>query len=431
MKKKSMRIACVAVAVTIVMGAWAVAFARSESEKANTAETVTAAQSSGTAAVTTLSAGKIATAAVSAGTPIFTRTDLFSDRDMEQEADLSKAVTYTVSDGQNITVTEAGVYVLTGSAKNVTVYVEANDKDKVQLVLDGLTVANGNAPVIYVKSADKVFVTTSGDSSLSVTGAFAADGSTNLDGAIFSKCDLTLNGTATLTISSSENGVVGKDDLKITGGTYVISAKVKAIEANDSIRVADGTLQLTAGTDGLHAENDDDDTKGYIYIGGGTLTVTAGDDAIHAATVVQVDEGTLAITAAEGIEGTYVQINGGTIAISGRDDGINAAKKSSAYYPTVEINGGDITVSMASGDTDGIDSNGDIIVNGGTVTVAGSSTFDYDGTGQLNGGTVIVNGQQVTSLPNQFGGMGGGRGGPGGMSGWGGSAGGFGGKGRG
>ena len=125
------------------------------------------------------------------------------------------------------------------------------------------------------------------------------------------------------------------------------------------------------------------------------------DDGLHALSVVQIDGGTLNITAPEGIEGTYIQINGGTLDISATDDGMNAARKSGAYTPTLEINDGEITVSMASGDTDAIDSNGDIIVNGGTVNVVGTSSFDYDGTGQLNGGTVIVNGEQVDALPNQ------------------------------
>ena len=334
-------------------------------------------------------------ASAETASPIYSRDDLFTSRDYEQTADLSGAVTYTVSDGQDIHITTAGVYVLTGKASNVTVYVEAGKDDKVQLVLDGVTVVNANFPVIYVKTADKVFITVSSDSALSVTGSFTSDGSTKTDGVIFSKTDLTLNGTASLTISSTDNGVVCKDDLKITGGTYTITASSKAIEANDSIRIADGTLYLTAGTDGLHAENDEDNTKGYIYIGGGSLTINAGDDGVHAVSVVQIDGGTLNIKAAEGIEATYIQINGGTINIQSTDDGVNAARKSSAYTPTVEINGGDITVTMGSGDTDGIDSNGNIIVNGGTIRVTGNSTFDYDGTAQYNGGVIIVNGQQI------------------------------------
>ena len=113
-------------------------------------------------------------------------------------------------------------------------------------------------------------------------------------------------------------------------------------------------------------------------------------------------------------EYAYVQESGKSSdhQISAADDGINASAKSRSRTPTVEINGGDITVSMASGDTDGIDSNGNIFINGGTVTVTGSSTFDYDGTGVLSGGTLILNGQAYTgtTLPNQMMG-GGGRGG--------------------
>ena len=350
------------------------------------------------------------TAMAETTSPLYNASDLFSDRDLKQEADLSDAVSYTVSNGQDIHITEAGVYVLSGTSSNVTVYVEAGKDDKVQIVLNGVNVTNTNFPVIYVKTADKVFVTISADSILSVTGTFTTDGTVKTDGVIFSKSDLTLNGTAALTITSTQNGIVSKDDLKITGGTYNIKASSKAIQANDSIRIADGTLNLVAGTDGLHAENEDDDTLGYIYIGGGSLNIQAGDDGIHGTSVVQIDGGTMTIKAAEGIEGTYIQINGGTINIQASDDGVNAARKSNSYTVVVEINDGDITVVMGSGDTDGIDSNGNIIVNGGTIRVTGNSTFDYDGTAQYNGGTIIANGQQIAYIPNQMMG-GGGRGG--------------------
>ena len=348
------------------------------------------------------------------GTPVLSAEDQFTGRDLEQAPDLSGAETVFVTDGQDVHLTAGGVYVLSGEASGTTIYVEAGEDEKVQLVLDGLTVTNTDFPVIYVKTADKVFITTSGDSSLSVTGTFTTDGDTGTDGVIFSKTDLTLNGTAALAISSSDNGIAGKDDVKITGGTYTIKAASKAIEANDSIRIAGGTLDLTAGTDGLHAENNEDNTKGYIYISGGTLTISAGDDAVHANTVVQVDGGSVYAAGAEGIEGTYIQFNGGTVSIQASDDGINAARKSSAYTPTVEINDGDITVTMGAGDTDGIDSNGNIIVNGGTVQVTGNRTFDYDGSAQYNGGVIIANGQQVNGIPNQ---MMGGRGGWGGFGG--------------
>jgi hypothetical protein len=68
---------------------------------------------------------------------------------------------------------------------------------------------------------------------------------------------------------------------------------------------------------------------------------------------------------------------------------------------------------MASGDTDALDSNGNLYISGGTVTISGQSAFDYDGAGELSGGTVTINGQQVTTLQQSMmgGGMGGGMGG--------------------
>ena len=351
----------------------------------------------------------------SSGSALLDAGELFTSRDLEQTADLSEAQTLTVSDGQQITISSEGVYVLRGSAQNATVIVEADSSAKVQLVLDGLSITNDDFPCIYVKSADKVFLTTLSDSGLSVTGTFASDGDTNTDAVIFAKDDLTLNGTGTLTVSSTDNGVSSKDDLKVTGGNYIISASSKCLEGKDSICIAGGDFSLTAGSDGLHAENDEDESLGYIYIGGGSFSVSANDDGIHGNAFVQIDGGSFQIAAGEGIEGSFVQINDGTISIQSWDDGINAANKSGAYPVCVEINGGDISIAMSAGDTDGVDANGSIAVNGGSISITGSSGFDYDGTAQLNGGTVIVNGQTLTSIPNQM--MGGGFGGMGGQMG--------------
>ena len=356
--------------------------------------------------------------------------EAFSSRDLSGEYDESEAVTIRLNgssaeassdavqiSGGTVTITAAGTYILSGSLQNGSVIVNASKDDKVQLVLNNAEIRSESFAAIYVVQADKVFVTLAGGSvnTLSNGGSFTQTDDNNVDGVIFSKDDLTLNGSGTLTVTSpAGHGIVGKDEVTITGGSYQITADGHAIAGKDSIAIAGGSFVLQAGKDGLHAENSDDETKGSLYIADGSFTITVRDDAVHAETLLQIDGGSFSITAAEGLEATYIRINGGDIQISASDDGVNAARKSSAYTPTFEMNGGTLTVKMGAGDTDGIDSNGNIVINGGTISVTGNSTFDYDGTATYNGGTIIINGQQVNAIPNQM--MGGGMGG-GGMSG--------------
>ena len=420
MKNTKVRAILLAAVLAVSLCGCTTGSASASTPSASAAQSISA-NASGAAASSTASA-KTSQAASTANTTtvrsasggILDTSDLFTDRDLSQSADLADATYLTVANGQDISITDEGVYVISGTASGCTITVNADSSAKVQLVLDGVSITNSNSPAIYVLSADKVFVTTAAGSTntLTVSGTFAADGDTNVDAVIFSKDDLVLNGGGTLTISSSGNGISGKDDVKITGGTYTIDAANHAIEGKDSVLIADGTFNLTTGKDGIHCENDDDATLGSVYICGGTFNIDADSDGIEAMTVAQIDGGTFSISCEEGIEGTYVQINDGTININASDDGINATFSSNIYTPTIEINGGKVTVSMAAGDTDALDSNGNLFINGGTVDISAQSPFDYDGQGQLNGGTVYVNGQQITQLTSQMmgGGMGGSRG---------------------
>lgn len=346
---------------------------------------------------------------------------VYTKRDLEQTADTSDAESITVSDGQTIDITEEGVYTINGSAEDCTIRVEADENAKVQLVLDGVSVTNSDFPAIYVVSADKVFVTTTdSESSLTVSGQFTADGDTNTDAVIYSKDDLVLNGTGTLNVTSYYgNGITSKDDMKITGGTYNVKADLDAFEADDSISVSGGTFDIIANKDGLHCENDE--AEGTITISGGTFTISGGSDGIQACALLQIDSGTMEITSSEGLEATYVLINDGDIDIYATDDGINASAGSASYETAIEINGGNISVEVGQGDTDAIDSNGSIYVNGGTINVtAQMSSFDYDRTAEFNGGTIIINGTEVSEIPQSMmgggmrGGMNGGNGGFGG-----------------
>ena len=365
--------------------------------EATTSNTTTEATETTSAQSTTIETSVISSSEGS----LLDTAEMFTARDLEQTVDLTEAQIISLSSSQDVTITDEGVYVLSGDVENVTVIVEADDEDNIQLVLDGVNINNVSAPVIYVKSGDKVFITsTSSTNTMSVSGLFEAEGETNLDAVIYSKSDLVFNGTGSLEIISTRgNGITSKDDLKITGGVYAITAADDAIEANDSIRIYDGDITIETNKDALHSENEADTTLGYIYIYGGIINISAVDDAIRATSFVQIDGGTINIeTCAEGIEGTTIQINGGDIDIYATDDGINAAEKSD-YDVIIEVNGGNITIVMASGDTDGFDANGDIIINGGTISVEANSSFDANDSAILNGGTVIVNGETVTELP--------------------------------
>ncbi len=247
------------------------------------------------------------------------------------------------------------------------------------------------------------------------------------------------------TTSNSENSITASENTttatnsttstKITtGGTYTFTGTLSdkiSIDTTDAVTIildnvtikssdgagikckegTDVTIKLV-GTSTITADNDNDgiNSEGDLAItGDGSLTISAADDGIHADGMLTVESGTLNITAHEGLEATYVKINGGDITINATDDGINAGAKSDKYSVKIEINGGNLTINMGQGDTDAIDSNGDLIINGGTINITAQSPFDWDGTGKLNGGTVTVNGQTVTTLTSQFGGqMGGG-----------------------
>ena len=345
-------------------------------------------------------AAPAATAMPAAEKKGLSRDELFTAEDLQQSPALKDAVYVTVSDGQDVVIDSAGVWVLSGAASELTVCVDAGDKDAVQLVLDGLIIENRDLPCILVRQSGKLTLTLAADSVLTVREGFRKDPEKKASAVVYSRADLTLNGEAALRISSPKNGIVCRDTLRITGGNCEISAASKAVAADNAIWIADGSLRLTAGSDGLHAENDDDSRAGSVYIGGGSIEITAGDDGIHGQSLLQIDDGTLSVCAEEGLEGTWVLINGGHIDIAASGDGINAGFKSDAYRPKIEINGGQLSIVMDGQDPDAIDSNEDLVITGGVIELTGAG-IDWDGELSFTGGTVILDGQELDSIPNQ------------------------------
>ncbi len=206
--------------------------------------------------------------------------------------------------GNIITITKEGTYVLSGALSEGQIVVNA-DSAKVQLVLDNADITCASSAAIYVKNADKTFITLAEGSEniLMNTAEYEAIDDNNIDAVIFSKDDLTLNGKGTLTINSEYgHGIVSKDDLKLVGGTSNITAKNHALSGKDSVRIAAGTYNLTSGKDGIHSENADEEEKGFVYIASGDFTIESTGDGIDASYVVQIDDGDFDITAGDGAE---------------------------------------------------------------------------------------------------------------------------------
>ena len=320
----------------------------------------------------------------------------------------------TVS-GSTVTISKAGTYVISGQSDGVQIKVEADKSADVHLVLKGATMTNTNA-AISATSAGHVYLTLAEGTTNSLS-----DSSSNSDekanAALFSKVDLTINGSGTLTVDGKKNnGIKANDTLHITGGTYNITSVGDAFNVNDELNVTGATMTIDAKEDGVKVDNDDDMTVGNMYLANNTITVTAGDDGIHASGNLVIDSGTYTVkNATEGIEGKSITINGGDINVYSTDDGVNAANKNaqqSDIYFT--MTGGNLTVEVGQGDTDPVDSNGNITVTGGTIKLIGQSGFDFDGTATYTGGNIYINGEKQTDIVNSMPGGGGPNGGSGG-----------------
>ena len=241
---------------------------------------------------------------------------LFSQRDLEQSWDESAAVRIELTgdtassdsnavqiDGGTVTITSEGVYVLSGTLSNGSIIVDAGDEDKVQLVLNGVSVTGSDFAAIYAKNADKVFVTLAENTENTLVNGngFTEIDDNHVDAVIFSKCDLTLNGAGELTVTSpAGHGIVSKDELAITGGTYTITASGHGLAGKGSVAIAAGSFVIDSGKDGIHAEDEDDSEAGFIYLSDGDFTITAQGDGISASGMLEIAGGNYHITTGGG-----------------------------------------------------------------------------------------------------------------------------------
>lgn len=375
---------------------------------------------------------------------IYTDTEYFTSNDLNGSWDETDATVITLEgdtatikgtgayayDG-NVVISNAGYYVVTGALTDGYLTVDAYQSSKVFIMLAGVDINCSDDAGIRVDQADKVFLTLKEGTVNTVTsGAIYTEESLadNTGGAIYSHDDLTINGSGSLTVTAEYK---------------------HGLDVNDALTITGGTINITAVADGIHA-NDGTGLTGM------NLTINAGDDAIHDDTEVYIADGTILIESCyEGIEAPIITVENGEITIYPEDDGFNAGGGTTTTFgmggmmtphqsatqtaspqgeapnsvsigadrntregsetvgstatdatqdatetvtPTITINGGSVTIINETGrDADGLDSNGDIYINGGTVRVSltnsgTNSAIDY---ASESGGVCVVNGGSV------------------------------------
>jgi len=362
-------------------------------------------------------------------------TQIESSTDYEWLTDSQETITLSgttiTSNSENVsingsvaTINQPGYYVLSGTLSNGQIVVDV-DSGIVKIKLSDVSITNTSGSPFYVKSSDKTIIFLEDGTSNNLTDASSYASSGEPNATLFSNSYLAFTGTGSLTIKGNYNdGISSDDEIIIQSGTYTVTAKDDAIRGKNYLRIADGTVTASAGTG--HALKSDNETKagyGYILISGGTLNLTSTSaDGIHAVKRVIFNGGTATISAVksqglksdslvvvnggvitvssshEGIESPYITINDGEVNINASDDGLNSSFGNGSENndnSMLTLAGGYVYINATGGD--GLDSNGNMKMTGGTVIVHGPSQqpevpIDYNGTFSLSGGFLIASG---------------------------------------
>lgn len=358
-----------------------------------------------------------------------TADDMFSDRDMKGEYSADEAVKITLADGgissssdsvkingSTVTLTEEATYIVSGELTDGQIVVEGSDTAKLQIVLNGVKINSETSAPIYVKTADKVFVTLadSTENELSNGGEFVSTDENNIDAVIFSKQDMTFNGSGTLTVNSpAGHGIACKDDLVAVDCKLTINSASHGLDANDSIRLSGAKITADSGKDGLHCENSEDSSLGFVYIADGEFNIAAAGDGISAGNFLQINGGSFDIVTGGGSENgtkqssdSYGNFMGGgmhggqggsrpmnrpvslTTSDTTETDDSSTSIKGLKATGSMLINDGDFNINSAD---DAVHSNLSVTVKDGAFQIAsGDDGFHADETLSISSGDIDI-----------------------------------------
>lgn len=321
------------------------------------------------------------------------REAIFSKRD-SQWAWNENEVTEITLQNESITLSEAGVYRLSGIIENGQIRVDAKKDAKIQLILNGLSVHSQTHAALYIKQADKVFITLAPGTENILSGGeeFLQTDENHVDAVLFSKDDITLNGEGALTVNApGSHGIVGKDEVTITGGSYRIQSSGHGITGQDGIAIKDGRFTLETGKDGLHADHDTDESLGFVLIDGGQLDITCGLDGISASGPMEIAGGSFSLLCGGGYEQAEKKQNGFGMPPAGFGGGRGNPRggfgpgASPLTEPDTE------SASASTESKKGIKAKGSLLIEGGTFLIrSADDALHTNASMEINGGTFTL-----------------------------------------
>lgn len=294
----------------------------------------------------------------------------YSDYELDDSFDRQSAASITLSgstaqsngsgvsiNNATVTISKEGCYLISGELEDGQIIVDAGDSDKVQLVLDNASIHCSTGSAILVRNADKVKVTLAADSENELSdGTEYQTDDDNPDAALFSKDDLVINGSGSLTVQGNyKHGIAGNDDLVITGGRLTVNSLSHALRGKDSVAILDGTFVLTSQKDGIQASNTEDSTKGWVQIDGGNFTIQSSGDGIQAETNLSIYDGSFTITSGGGaVNGAdHTENRGGGFGRPGGNRPDSANSQTSPEMPSQPAESGQTPSEMPSQPAEG------------------------------------------------------------------------------
>lgn len=248
--------------------------------------------------------------------PEYTDEEIRTDYDVNQAVEIKLSKNKIESQSGNVTInnteatiTTSGTYIISGEIENGNIVVNSKSDDPVRIILDNASITSSNTAPIYVKNAKETIITIKDGTTNKLTDSKRDDSENeeNINAVIYSKDDLTINGTGKLEITALENhGIQSKDNLKIINGCISVNSVGDGIVGKDAVIIKEGSITIESEADGIKSTEAKQD-KGYIYLDDPTITIHSKKDGIQAMTCLYVKDGNYEIVSNGGSENATVK----------------------------------------------------------------------------------------------------------------------------